>query len=744
VKTHFLDRRKHLFGRAGDIRLLQDRAMQSGITAVLGRRLMGKSWTLEDTARSLLETGSFLVGYHESNGESNHLLYAVASLYASWLSSAPMRQQALSLWQRHKSELVPRVGQLVGEVLERLGGMVVPEQVSIIVRKGFDKLAVAQKDALGGGVELSPLAYEQALSLASLVANVSKRRIVLILDAWEKSSSIPDEVRILETFVDRLEDWPETHIFLGVRTAGADEEGIRDSVGLRARALEAYRPGTVSCHELRELVLDGTEERRFLDYVRAEVPVLRSLDDATILTIVDGYPGVVSFWLDEATRARLTSVDALRQRASNAHQARYPEFSEIFAQLTPTQLRFAARLAFLPNLEETTWVLLQEPLLDSLPECVVDELMIERQDVLSHKAYPTYGHDTRHEAARAWFVFSQPRLIKSEAEKLVSHLASRIVDVSDNSALFAIVLASLTKAVEQTRIRATARALVSAARSLLRDPDMLFEQDFDDAWRCELRRDEGVAPLIAMALVNRGVERSSRGDHDGALADFEAASGIPGAGPYPIAEALLNHARLLEMSDAYERAIEDFSAVLRLPGATPSHTMYALGARARTFGKLGRGEKSIADYTAVIEHPDTDIDTRARALNNRGVGKQNKGDLDGALADFAAAIDLAGAPDYPLANALINRGRLLASRGDLGAAVSDYTRVLELMGARSEQRARALLQRGRAYRKCGHELEARADFLAIAGIPDAPSHINAQAAKEVADGSDSGRDTLGA
>ncbi|WP_250532316.1 hypothetical protein [Caballeronia sp. ATUFL_F1_KS39] len=80
---------------------------------------MGKTWTLTEVARLLEEEGQFLVGYHESKGtETSHLLYAVSNLYARWLADSAMREQAIILWEQHKDNLVPRIGQMVGGLLK--------------------------------------------------------------------------------------------------------------------------------------------------------------------------------------------------------------------------------------------------------------------------------------------------------------------------------------------------------------------------------------------------------------------------------------------------------------------------------------------------------------------------------------------------------------------------------------------------------------------------------------------------
>jgi hypothetical protein len=62
-----------------------------------------------------------LVGYEESVGQGGDLiLRAVANLYTFWLSNATYREQAKSLFLRHKDELISSVGRSVGAIVEPL------------------------------------------------------------------------------------------------------------------------------------------------------------------------------------------------------------------------------------------------------------------------------------------------------------------------------------------------------------------------------------------------------------------------------------------------------------------------------------------------------------------------------------------------------------------------------------------------------------------------------------------------
>ena len=181
-----------------------------------------------------------------------------------------MRDQATSLWGRHKDSLVPRIGQMLGPLFESLGKTLFPEGIAAAIRLAFDGLAEAQKDLLSGGVQIAPLPYDQALSLTYLVERVSKHRVVLILDAWEKSPSIRSEITTLESFLKALNVWPHTHVFLAVRNpeldyAKADQayQRARDLCKI-SRAAEVYQLGPMDLESPNECL-------RVVHFVRERV-----------------------------------------------------------------------------------------------------------------------------------------------------------------------------------------------------------------------------------------------------------------------------------------------------------------------------------------------------------------------------------------------------------------------------------------------------------------------------------------
>src|SRR5919106_6459064 len=153
----FPDRRDKLFGRAPALEYLKARATYPGITAMVARPQMGKSWLLTELARSLSEGGerSHLVGFAPSLGKwPDSLLRAVVDLYTRCLSQASYLAQGKRVWDQQKGKLLSSVATALGGLFEKPDA--VAEPVGYTVNKAFQGLVVANQ-ALKSGVQLPPL-----------------------------------------------------------------------------------------------------------------------------------------------------------------------------------------------------------------------------------------------------------------------------------------------------------------------------------------------------------------------------------------------------------------------------------------------------------------------------------------------------------------------------------------------------------------------------------------------------------
>jgi hypothetical protein len=342
-ESHFLvmvrefpDRSQILFGREPDLAYLLGRSEHSGITAVIGRAQMGKSWLLTELARrlsygagpvgspaihfqTLLDRPCYLAGFAESLGETADLLLrAVVDLYSRWLSDASNWEQAQVVYEQQKKDFVGRAGEAVGglfEKLSKLGGKPL-EAAGGLVKQTFEALASANRELLSGGIQLPRLQIEQGRELLELVHKITKRRIVLVFDQWEKSPGLEMETNILDGFARHIDDWPPCHIFVGARP----DEKPRKAV----HQLRKGFPGTVEVYELPPMHLDANASgTALLQHLREEVSAAQAASDEALLEMISGYPGTIAQWTSSYNARRLQSVQELKEVADDANAYRF-------------------------------------------------------------------------------------------------------------------------------------------------------------------------------------------------------------------------------------------------------------------------------------------------------------------------------------------------------------------------------------------------------------------------------------
>lgn len=642
----FLDRSDQLFGREDDVCHLVSRASHPGVTAVVAGPLMGKTWTLTEVARRLTE-GHYLVGYHESTAaESSHLLYAVSSLYAQWLADSTKLEQTKKLLEVYKKDFVPRLGQMIGSLCAQLNDSLLPPAVWAIVRKAFDSLASAHHNLQSHGLNIAPLPYDEALSLTQLVAKISKRHIVLILDAWEKSHSIDAESTILEHFLKHKEDWPHTHVFLAVRNPDRNPTQTQENASRRAGDLCTLSPAAKT-HNLLPMDLTEVSERaRMVGFVRDKVAAANHVNEQSLIEMIGGYPGVLNFWIDCTQRGEIKTQEDLSKEANNAHENQYPALDGLLSSLTGDKLVLAARLAFLHRLDKAIWETFGRLIMKNLAEDAFTDLI--DTDVLQDDSVPTYGHDTRHAAARRWFYKHKRSVVRRTAEEWIKSLASLIRgtghksaemlrgEIDSNDGLLIVALVVCAEEAEQVGVSSNVYCLIQAAQSIFGDVEGITQPSFDEEYPKALQANASVAPLIAIALVNRGVSKVRGGDSAGAIADYTAVTRLRGAAPEQVALAHDSRGIVKMQLDKSAEAAADFTAVIELPGARPEQVAQAFIRRGQIKLWSGDIKEAIADFTDAIDLPGATPETVQEAYHRRGAAKSNLGDIEGAQADFCS------------------------------------------------------------------------------------------------------------
>jgi hypothetical protein len=497
MPKEFIDRREMMFGREPDVARLVDRAQSTGSTVLTGRARMGKSWLLEAVALRLSGQG-FLVGLHECQGtEPDAILRATRDLYDRWLADSNYLQQARKLWQQNKKGFVTRagiaLGKLFGSILDVQHGDsgVVKDAIGM----AFDGLEGFQRDLVTGGLPLPPLDYEQMHELLSTVSDLSGKPIVLILDQWEKSRDKERDCNILDTFLRHHSEWPHCHIL------AAAKDG-RFNLSL-LEGLVRVGGGAAECGPLDKMHLQDGEDQEALAYIRSKNEVAVGVEDADLLKWMKGYPGVVEGWLSPYGLKSIKNPGDMRKAAKSAwHNSYAEELESCLPGLTPDLRRFTIRLAIMAEMNELMWGTLREIVTNDIQGDALDELCVA--GVLREMSPPSFGHDSRHEAVRNWYV-SKGNLLaifRKEVETIICSLGALVSSTEAETLPHSLALVGISQNIDGIDVRPSVKLLLAAATTLFPGLSADVDRHLREVGIEWLRQHRDLLPLVAMGLVN--------------------------------------------------------------------------------------------------------------------------------------------------------------------------------------------------------------------------------------------------
>jgi tetratricopeptide (TPR) repeat protein len=193
---------------------------------------------------------------------------------------------------------------------------------------------------------------------------------------------------------------------------------------------------------------------------------------------------------------------------------------------------------------------------------------------------------------------------------------------------------------------------------------------------------------------DRGNERATAGDLQGAIADFTAAIQLR---PNYV-EAYNNRGDARVAAGDKRGAIADFSKVIELK---PNADAEVYKTRADLRWELGEKEGALADFTKVIE---LKPNSSAEVYKSRGDLRWDLGDKQGALGDFSKVIELKPDSDAEIYK---SRGNLRWDLGDKQGALADFSKVIEL---KPDSDAEIYKSRGNLYWDLGNKQAALTDF----------------------------------
>ena len=507
----FKNNSSRLFGRGEDFQQLTDRVkMKRGLTAVMGPPRIGKTWLLREFSRRICGDNNSLVGYAHSNGEGDLLKSAVTDLYLRWFSDSSFTEQAKAAWKSNKDGKDGFFARFTASTVNMLSDIVESIPVAGPVAKpllaGGKNLfsALADADAnLRGQKLIQDLTYEQSFEIVTMLAEVAGRKIVLVLDAFDQIPDTQRQFGVLRGFLTDIESWPEIHVFVAIK------QNKKGEPANEFRSLcDMYPPAEVV--PLGGMNLEGDEETKLAQYIRTEVPALRDSKDAKIIELLEGYPAVVEQLIYRSDA--IETMDDVLQEVENAKSNRYPEFDR-FRDMTPDEQKLGLRLAICKQLSDLQeWNLLEPILTEGLGEGTFAKLQTEH--LLKPIEYPTFGHQTRHQAALDWFIANLPAILSDQVDHVIRMLGAKVQDVDDHSLPFILALVALRKSVGGLTISTQSEAIVNCAFVLtelsIEDQSsykMLSRAD----WKAAAAWGE-CAALLSMGLFNTLYYAKAEGD----------------------------------------------------------------------------------------------------------------------------------------------------------------------------------------------------------------------------------------
>ena len=387
------------------------------------------------------------------------------------------------------------------------------------VEEAIKGLVAANRTLTTGGAQLPVLQYDQARDLVAAVALIAKRPIVLILDQWEKSPDAALEAKTLSTFLHNLEDWPNCHVFIGLRP---DEPAFAI-----VERLIAGRPGPAQLHRLRPMALEVVAEReRLVRFIQESVSGAGAVDAGELLKMIDGYPGVIYQWSSDYQQANMSSLEDLAGVAEDAQKYRFSELGQLLPALDDGQRQMAIRLALLPLGGTESWPQIKAEVLNGLNETLVEDLKLAK--VLDGADPPSFGHAKRWEAAQAWLFEHRKASARIEASSLTLKLAEQIRDLSPEAAHHAATLRALLPICWQLDLDDVSIALCQAAATLFGDSSGVDESLTRGAALTRAAENSALAPLLAMGLRNAQYDAKAEDEldrRDGLLVELRCLAG---------------------------------------------------------------------------------------------------------------------------------------------------------------------------------------------------------------------------
>jgi len=169
-------------------------------------------------------------------------------------------------------------------------------------------------------------------------------------------------------------------------------------------------------------------------------------------------------------------------------------------------------------------------------------------------------------------------------------------------------------------------------------------------------------PLLAVAYLNRGKERKTSGDINGALSDYEKSLKIDKTQP----SAYLNIGNIHFANNRDKEALDYYNKSIEYNAESPK----AYCNRGALYGRQGKNELALADLNKAIALDPLYLD----AYSNRSLVLEQMGDYESDVKDLRIAISLSHQP----ADLLNSLAYSLMKTGKLDEAISEINKAIKL------------------------------------------------------------------
>ncbi|HUV01979.1 MAG TPA: hypothetical protein VMW67_00780 [Desulfobacteria bacterium] len=607
---------------------------------------MGKTWLLLEVGRQLAASDDFLVGYFEAKGGTELIQRAVHDLYLRWYSTAQVKQKLKLIWNLQGGTFILRCLKALLPIIQilLLGDI---RKFSVLIMNALVSIAQTDQDLKTLKIKYESLpTYESvhgALARVRKIDNKNKR-LMLILDAWDQSDAIIREKRILEAIAKHIDDteiWSCCHFLVSVKDDRVSSQAL-EATG------KISKHHTTLLYELQRMEMDEQEKQQRFN-LQDKISLLKDLTLDRIEELHHGYPGTIESWRNHASE--ISSEEDLQRFAQEAWDLEYGEFDKLLPSLEGDELLWAIRIAFFRRLDSDSWKIYQDILSDGIDknhwkkllQLGVFEWRVEENPAVS-EYFPTYGHETRHQRVRRWFLERQTIFgpdVSEEITRLCFALASKIQNVDTGALPFGAALLEYLSKVLKPVVSDDAYACAYSAAILLDVSPKFF--DLRSFITHVVEQESKTSFLLIQGLSNRGYIDLNCGN-----------------------------------TEAVEEAIKDLTKAIEIPNISNTLLATNLVNRGRAYHKIGRINEAKADFDKVIDMPDAPIWERERALVNRGIAFKQLKNPKAAMADYNTVIEMPNAFPYYKSIALRLRGLLLIGESRKKNGCKDLIRALKL------------------------------------------------------------------